>query len=311
MNVDTHKSKNPQNRSLVWQYKITIFFVLSYWIINPILYSHFGNADLSGSSSENKWLVFFAGPFSFSENVDYNYSLGQAIHSSILSGNFWIPFYTIFFSEWKIRDNFHYKGQTLNAWKLYIIAVIASYANALFWNFYRLHTPTPGTSVIAFSLLLSYFGAYPLLTLKNLGKNKGQFDAKVENTVMPSLMGITLILGLQPIDFLSTSNWNSPLWTNLFLVFLPLLFLVLYEYISKILHRRLEYLEPKVLGVLLLASIILIFWQYIVVNPAAPLHLVGGVFFLATFFFCQKILCKYLTPYFTKFWNRGDLDSGD
>lgn len=93
-------------REFIWRYKITIFFTLTYWVLDPILYWHFGNAYIPGDSYENKWLVFFAGPFSFTEDFKINTPFVQALSDAANSANFWIPVVTIFSLNGKFEINF-------------------------------------------------------------------------------------------------------------------------------------------------------------------------------------------------------------
>ena len=46
--------------------------------MDPILYWHFGSAYISGAANENKWLVFFAGPYGFTED----FSAGTPAHDA-------------------------------------------------------------------------------------------------------------------------------------------------------------------------------------------------------------------------------------
>ena len=90
---------------IIRKYKVTIFFILTYWVLDPILYWHFQNAYLAGVPGENKILVFLSGPFSFSEDFQANTPFWQALATAGLSGNFWIPVFTNWFVEWNVQDS--------------------------------------------------------------------------------------------------------------------------------------------------------------------------------------------------------------
>lgn len=160
-------------KDFLCKYKVTIFFLLTYWAMDPILYFHFGNAYISQSPTENKWLVLLAGPFSFSEDFQSNTPILSALLYSFRSGNFWFPFLTILFSEWRIPSGFSFWKWRITTGKSYTLAVVSSYVtSALAWAFVSTHVPVPGTSIIAVCLILTFLSGYYLVRALRSVKSK-------------------------------------------------------------------------------------------------------------------------------------------
>ena len=182
-----------KHQNFYWHYKVSIFFILTYWVMDPILYFHFGNAYISGATDENKWLVFLAGPFSFSEDFKVNTTLSQALLNSSISPNFWFPLLTIFFAERVIGNRFHLGSLNITVGRSYFYGVLASYINAaFFWTTPLLHSPPPGTSIIAFTLILTYFALYPIVAAKELRRSGAEVSPIIDNALKAAAFGVIL-----------------------------------------------------------------------------------------------------------------------
>lgn len=161
--------------------------------MDPILYWHFGNAYISGATDENKWLVFFAGPFSFSEDFKVNTPLSQALLNASISPNFWFPLLTIFFAERVIGNRFHLGPLNITVGRSYFYGVLASYINAaFFWATPLLHSPPPGTSIIAFTLILTYFALYPIVAAKELRRSGVEVSPMIDIALKAAAFGVIL-----------------------------------------------------------------------------------------------------------------------
>ena len=189
-------SKFSIQNNFFWRYKVSFFFILTYWVMDPILYLHFGNAYTPGSSNENKWLVFFTGPFSFTEDFDVGTPFTLALKDAALSGNFWMPFSVILLAELILHSGFKIGGIKFSIGTSYLFGVISSYLlSAIFWHDNYKHTPITGTSVIAFSLIVVYWFFLVLLLATRVrirGSVKGALRFLGES--MLSISGISVAL---------------------------------------------------------------------------------------------------------------------
>lgn len=145
------------------KYKATVFFLLTYIILNPIVYYLFGNAYIASSHSENYLLVFLCGPFSFSESINVNVPFGEALLLGFTSLNFIVPALVLFLAEKFLPGGYSIAGRQFTAGRSYGIAIGASYLlSAVIWGLFLPHEPTTGTSIIAFSLIMTFAVGYPL-----------------------------------------------------------------------------------------------------------------------------------------------------
>ena len=175
------------------KYKVTFFFIVTYWIVDPMLYLHFGNAYIAGSTTENKWLVFFAGPFSFSEDFKAGTPLNQALQYAALSANFWITAGTILIGEHIVNGNYRIFGFSITMGKSYTIGVCASYlASGFIFLLPATQHPITGTSIISLSLLLTYFVSYPWVVIRRLRKLGDEQNQASINALLASSSGIIL-----------------------------------------------------------------------------------------------------------------------
>lgn len=180
-------------KQLFLRYKVTIFFLVTYWVMNPILYAHFGNAYIGGSATENKWLVFLAGPFSFTEDFKIGTPFYQALADAALSGNFWITGGTILLVERIVRGNYWVYGAPITIGKSYLFAVCASYlTSALFFINPATQHPLTGTSIISLSLLATYFISYPWVVIRRLKRENEIKNQITVNALMASSSGVIL-----------------------------------------------------------------------------------------------------------------------
>lgn len=185
---------SPHNNFL-WHYKVSIFFILTYWVLDPILYLHFGSAYISRSPNENNLLVFLAGSFRFSEDFQVNTPILNALLDALKSGNFWVPFLTIFIVEWRLPYGFGASQWQTSIGKSYLLGVVASYiTGGIAWAFIAPYSPPPGTSIIAVCLVVTYWvGYYALKAFKSPRKQGAFTDVKISEYNIIALCGILFV----------------------------------------------------------------------------------------------------------------------
>lgn len=260
------------------RYKVTIFFILTYWILNPILFWHFGNAYISTQNpSENRLLVFLAGPISFSEDITVNLSLMSALLKAALDPDFWVPFLTIIFLEWRVRDKFRIVNLKVGVLKSYSMGVIASYVLSIL-HFRLTGYPTTGTSVISFSLLLTYSVFYPLSAYCLHKQSDKKKDDRIVNAMTASLFGFVLVFSWL-FSAYGAHIWNYAVIFSLTIAYLSLFPLVNNMIGSVVMNNR-DSVVRGFLIFLLIFAVVLLLMQYIFINKNWPLHLLGFVFYV-------------------------------
>ncbi|MCL4337525.1 MAG: hypothetical protein M1129_04380 [Candidatus Thermoplasmatota archaeon] len=239
-------------------------------------------------------VCFFAGLFSFSEDFLSNTPFIDALKEAAVSPNFWMSFLTFLFAEWKIGDLFQIKNVKLSGWKVYSIGVIASYLTS-FFIFYlsRPHLPTTGTSVIAFTALLTYYSLYPFISIVVLKRSHSLKDPRIANALLSSFFGFILILSWQFETFFGTH-----LWTTAVSLILPVIYFVLCKRVHLTIENMVNDLKDKEifkdLFILWGLNFFVIFWQLVIINPSRPLHLFVGLFCFGVIFFeiYQRIIIE-------------------
>ena len=185
--------------SVVKRYRVTLFFIGSYCVLNPVLYYIFGQAYLTIPYAENRWLVFASGPFSFDENItNPNVSFWQIVIQGFFSlkavTNFEITALWIFLVEWFLPDGI--RLGSIRVWPLqtYILSLFSTYAASwIIWSTPEFGFPWTGASITGVCFILTYALFYSVFFIPQLishTKERKRVDASsVRNFCILSLVG--------------------------------------------------------------------------------------------------------------------------
>lgn len=225
--------------------------------------------------------MLFAGPFSFTEDITKNTPLITALRYAALSPNFWVPFLTLLFLEWRVQDKFRIVNLHVSALKSYWIGVLASYILSIYIFVVAKH-PISGTSVIAFSLLLTYFVLFPYCAFILKRQQVKYKEERVVSAFSASLFGIALVF---PWQF--KFAYGAHIWTYAFIFILPALYFALYPAINKWVYYIAVNNSDRDVRSLLLFSLLfvlsLVLIQFVVFNKSWFLHLLGFVFYVTAY----------------------------